>query len=396
MPRLDFFKSINVLGGRSSKLGCLFVAGSISVSVTFSIPFSFASGGDRTPDDKLPSSCVSLVSRPTPGEKQNVLPAPILHRLEGLVLNLDSQVKTLRRYTHIGSEDQEDLVDEIMEDSSQADDLVGSADRAAIEIINALREHPNAVESVRWLNEVTDYFILKYTLWQVTGKRNERLAGLSDEKIGQKKQSYPEVYISLVEILISQIEKRGFSRELSRNQLVADLALFAMGLGIKKNERDYGFAVNGFLVRCFRESQERAFVLLTEKAPSEIGRPDLLNFRELLLFGSKWIIAVQSELEDIQNKTGVPDDLELQESDRHSFVANTLVNYYFNQGHTTDQVLAEFVKFHSLREADLELSMQSYWNFAVHLNIVSSEDIALSLVLNERGLIPELSRYKEK
>ncbi len=325
-----------------------------------------------------------------------MLPAPILHRLKALALNLDSQIKILRRYTHIGGENQEDLVDEILEDSILAEDLVGSADRAAIEVLNAMREHPNAVDAVRWLNEVTDYFILKHTLWLVTGRRNDRLVGLSDEKMGQKKQSYPEVYISLVEILISQIERRGFSRELSRNQLVADLALFAMGRGILKNEREYGIAVNNFLVRRFKSAEERAFVLLTELAPSQIGRSDFLNFKELLLFGSKWIVAIQSELETTQAESNVPDDLEKQERDRHASVANTLINYYFNPGHTTDQVLAEFIGLHSLNEEDIKLSMQNYWNFAVYLNIVSSDDIAFSLVLSERGLIPELGRYRQE
>jgi hypothetical protein len=299
----------------------------------------------------------------------------------------------------MASDGQEDPVDEILDDSSQVGDLVGSADRAAIEVLNAMRVHPNSVDAVRWLNEVTDYVILKHTLWHVTGKRNDDLVGLSEGKIGQKKLSYPEVYLALVEILISQIEKRGFDRELSRSQLVADLALFAMGRGIVKIERDYGIGVNNFLARRFRAAQERAFVLLTELAPSQIGQPNFLNFKELLLFGSKWIVAVHSELEAIQIENSIRDrdnNLETQESDRQASVANTLINYYFNPGHTTDQVLAEFIRFHSLKEEDLQLSMQNYWNFAVHFGIISSEDIALALVLNERGLIPELGRYKQK
>ncbi|MBK8203459.1 MAG: hypothetical protein IPK68_14400 [Bdellovibrionales bacterium] len=299
----------------------------------------------------------------------------------------------------MASEGQEDPVDEILEDSSLVGDLVGSADRAAIEVLNAMREHPNSVDAVRWLNEVTDYVILKHTLWHVTGKRNDDLVGLSEGKIGQKKQSYPEVYIALVEILISQIERRGFDRELSRNPLVADLALFAMGRGIVKIERDYGIGVNDFLARRFRAAQERAFVLLTALAPSQIGQPNFLNFKELLLFGSKWIVVVHSELEAIQIENSIRDrdnNLETQESDRQASVANTLINYYFNPGHTTDQVLAEFIGFHSLKEEDLQLSMKNYWNFAVHFGIISAEDIALALVLNERGLIPELGRYKQK
>lgn len=390
MPRLNFFKSVFASGPRVSKFRGLFFSVSIFISC-----FS-ARGGDETPDVKGPNSCLILVSQSSPGVRQEVLPAPILHRLEGLVLNLDHQINILRRYTHIGSENQEDLVDEIMEDSSLAEDLVGSADRAAIEVLNAMREHPNSIDAVRWLNEVTDYFILKHTLWHVTGKRNDRLVGLSGGKIGQKKQSYPEIYITLIEILISQIERRGFDRELSRNQLVADLALFAMGRGIQKNERDYGIAVNNFLVRRFKAAQERAFILDGANSVSRMGQPNFLNFKELLLFGSKWIVAVHSELEAIQIENSIPDELERQETDRHESVANTLINYYFNPGHTTDQVLSEFMKFYFPKEEDLQLAMQNYWDFAVHFGIISSEDIALALVLNERGLIPELVRYKQK
>lgn len=391
MPRLNFFKSVFVSGPRVSKFRCLFFSLSIFIS-----GFS-ARGGDEKAGGKSPNLCLIHVAQPSPGVNQEVLRQTVLHRLKGLLLNLDDQLRILRNYTRVGREGEEDPLDEILENSGLPDDLVEAGDRAAIEVLKGLREHPNSRDAVRWLNEVTDYFLLKHTLWHITGKRNDRLVGLSAEKTGQKKQSYPEVYLALLDILISQIEKRGFDRELSRNQLVADLALFAMGRGILKIERDFGNLIDIFRQRSKRV-QDRAFVLLTEWAPSQIGRPDLLSFKELLLYGSKWIVAVHGELEaiHIQNEHSTLDDPEGQETARQESVANTLVNYYFNRGHTTDQVLSEFMKFDFLKEEDLQLAMQIYWGFGIHFGVISSEDIALALLLKERGLIPELARYRPK
>ncbi|MCB0362487.1 MAG: hypothetical protein KDD35_07185, partial [Bdellovibrionales bacterium] len=164
---------------------------------------------------------------------------------------------------------------------------IQKGDKAALEILRYLQMRRVSLRGPQLLLKLSQYVHEKVLFWYSTGMIYDSLQGLSGDGVNF---TYVELYFTLVDLLMFQIEKIGFVEELGRNPLIGDLVSFAIGRGAEDMEKEFGLITNDLLKRRIRNLEKRALDIVTTQLDSQLVRgKGFAQLRERILFGSIWM-----------------------------------------------------------------------------------------------------------
>ncbi|MBK7844750.1 MAG: hypothetical protein IPJ71_13855 [Bdellovibrionales bacterium] len=196
-------------------------------------------------------------------------------------------------------------------------------------------------------------------------------------KISSRDISIAELSLTLMEIYLTQIQLHGLSLELGRNPLAIDLIGFAMGRGQDKLESFRESFEENFLKRRIEAAEKKSYQVITDQAPRELLGKTSKSFRERLLFASLWaselrhFVDLRSQLEDI--------------------VATSVLSLYLTADMEFRQVLSNLMSWYQSDFADQDSvkAMLAYFDFSRAFGMISPDNQAIILKLQEEGSLPQ-------
>lgn len=283
---------------------------------------------------------------------------------------------------------------------------IQKGDKAALEILRYLQMRRVSLRGPQLLLKLSQYVHEKVLFWYSTGMIYDSLQGLSGDGVNF---TYVELYFTLVDLLMFQIEKIGFVEELGRNPLIGDLVSFAIGRGAEDMEKEFGLITNDLLKRRIRNLEKRALDIVTTQLDSQLVRgKGFAQLRERILFGSIWMNRLYEKVggfelaylegsrdlgaarfsinEEFNGLTDQNYYLEME-------VAQVLVDLCFGSGLNVDQYLEVFLSWSQSPDNEMEWAMRAFWTYANDFGLIISEDLGLAVLLEARGLLPPMRQF---
>lgn len=295
--------------------------------------------------------------------------------------------------------------------------ILEKTDPYAMKALSDLREAPNRAMAPKYLSILTQYLLERRLYRRGSENPSGKLSGMSKD-LGSL--SYPQLFVELLDLFMKQLDARGFDAELSHNPLVGHLIYFALGLGREFVELDFGEFRDNFLAAKIERLESRAKDLVLVRAPKELVRESLVNFKARVLFGTLWWEA-QQRLDKLtrswreairQNKSGLdlaiqslieqnPQDqisLRIYERSNEESLLLLEINYltvriFLPHDTKFSDFMPVLVEWHQQKDPFLETAMVQFWNLLLDFGDVKANDLSLEnqdqvKQLARQGLLP--------